>query len=69
MWVWCESNLVVIEERRKRRLAEKRLVALDKKSRDLVCHYDNCFIVLAKEVSFNLMSSFWAKGGREEERS
>jgi len=52
MWgVTKLSSYIVIQERRKRQLAEKRLTALDKKSRDLVRHYDNCLVSLAKEVS------------------
>lgn len=41
----------MIKERRKRQLAERRIQAVEKNSRQLVQHYDARLIELAKEVS------------------
>lgn len=42
---------IVVKERKKRQLAEHRIEALEKSSRELVHHYDSKFIQLAKQVS------------------
>lgn len=43
-------DLSVGKERKKRQLAEERIEALERASRQLVQHYDSRFICLAKEV-------------------